>query len=87
MSGDAARTGAGAAAGTGLSRVADALSADAMREWAQLGTATVYEASGRQGLVDGGLQRQHLGALGEVREHVEFAEAERALLQGGQLTQ
>lgn len=52
MSGDAARTGAGAAAGTGLSRVADALSADAMREWAQLGTATVYEASGRQGLID-----------------------------------
>ena len=51
MSGDAARTG-GAAASTGSSRDADALSADAMREWARLGTATVYEASGRQGLVD-----------------------------------
>src|SRR5690606_8695698 len=51
VSGDAARTG-GAAASTGSSRDADALSADAMREWARLGTATVYEASGRQGLVD-----------------------------------
>jgi len=31
---------------------AAALSPEAMSEWAQLGVATVYEASGRQGLVD-----------------------------------